>query len=170
MVGGGGRSTRVCHEAREMGLAVLDIDRVRSTRHPSLPSLYTSSLVPRPPITLSCPAVLLFTELVALSTYCTSTIFPFVIGRTCRHHFFFSLTSPLYSSRYVHSRTQAGPTTPSSPSYLRTHPFSCPAISPPDSSPITSPIRSYTSLSHAPKSVDGATARLVGSSQPRTMG
>jgi len=35
--------------------------------------------------------VLLFTELVTLSTYCTFTIFPFVIGRTCRHHFFFSL-------------------------------------------------------------------------------
>jgi hypothetical protein len=126
--------------------------------------------IPRPPITLSCPAALLFTELVTLSTYCISTIFPFVIGRTCRHHFFFSLTSPLSSSPYVHSRTQAGPPTPGSLSCLRTHPFLCPSISPPVSGPVTSSILCGSSLSHAPKSVDCATAHPRGSSQPRAMG
>jgi hypothetical protein len=61
----------------------------------SISSLFIYLLpFPRPPLTLSCPAALLFTELVTLSTYCTFTIFPLVIGRTCRHHFFFSLTSP----------------------------------------------------------------------------
>ena len=50
------RPTRVCHEAREMHRPVLDIDPVRSTRHPfSLLFIYLLSS-PRPPITLSCPA------------------------------------------------------------------------------------------------------------------
>ena len=99
----------VCAMRRERdGPAVLDIDRVRSTRHPSLSSLYTPSLFPRPPITLSCPAALLFTELVTLSTYCTFTIFPFVIGRTCRHHFFFSSYLTLLPLLTICSLTHPG--------------------------------------------------------------
>jgi hypothetical protein len=60
--------------------------------------------------------VLLFTEPVTLSTYCTDTIFPFVIGRTCRHHFFFFFLLPhfptphdmfTHAPRLVHQRPAA---------------------------------------------------------------
>ena len=154
------RPTRVCHEAREMHRPVLDIDPVRSTRHPfSLLFIYLLSS-PRPPITLSCPAAPLIRAghaptALSRSPLCYRSDFP-------PSFFFFSLTSqPLYTTQHVHSRTQAGPATPRSPSCLRPYSFLCPSISPPTSGPITSSIPSITFLSHAPKSVDCATVRRV---------
>ena len=157
------RPTRVGHEASEMYGAVLDIGRVRSTRHPFSSLLYIPP--PYPPSTdnpiVSCSAS---SSRAGHVRSCTSRS-PSVIGRTCRHpHFFFTLTSPFLHHRYVHSCPQAGPPTPCSPSCLRTHPFLCPTISPPVSGPITSSISSSPSLSHAPNSVYCATARPCGSS------
>lgn len=148
--------------------------RVRCARYRASPvhsssilsPLYIPSSLPRPPITQSCPAVLLFTSWsrptapsLARSPLCYRSDFP------PSFFFFPCLTSPpLYTSRHVHSCTPAGPATPRSPSCLRPHPFLCPTISPPVSGPVISSIPSITSLSHTPKSDDCATARPCGSS------
>lgn len=108
-----------------MRRASLDIARLRCTRHPFFDT-YRSPVSPRPPISLSCPAELLFTSWSTSLIRPTASLhaFPSVIGRTWPtlffffHHLIHLSSSSLISSRYVRPRTQAGPATPCSPSCL----------------------------------------------------